>query len=99
MQSFLDVRFIFYQAIKETIETNGNKLWILEMQAEPYIKKLEEANDPILSFTPKDIIAADNFLKSYQIESIGLWGAHFWQYQQKKGNSAWVDTVKSVVNN
>jgi len=88
-----------YQAIKETIETNGNKLWILEMQAEPYIKKLEEANDPILSFTPKDIIAADNFLKSYQIESIGLWGAHFWQYQQKKGNSAWVDTVKSVVNN
>ena len=88
-----------YQTIKETVEANGNKLWILEMQSEPYIKKIEQADDPFLTFTPQDIITGNNFLKSYQIESIGLWGAHFWQYQQKKGNPAWVDTAKSVVNN
>jgi len=88
-----------YQTIKETVEANGNKLWIMEMQSEPYIKKIEQADDPFLTFTPQDIIAGNNFLKSYQIESIGLWGAHFWQYQQKKGNPAWVDTAKSVVNN
>jgi len=87
-----------YTSIKKIVEANGNKLWILEMQAEPYIKKIDQANDPLLSFTPKDIITADNFLRSYQIEQIGLWGAHFWQYRMQKGDSSWIETTKSIVN-
>ena len=88
-----------YRTIKRAVEANGSKLWILEMQAEPYIKKIEQADDPFLTFTPQDIIAGNNFLKSYEVESIGFWGAHFWQYQLKKENSAWINAVKSIVNN
>ncbi|OGD92381.1 hypothetical protein A2697_00895 [Candidatus Curtissbacteria bacterium RIFCSPHIGHO2_01_FULL_41_44] len=85
--------------IKKKVEANGNRFWILEMQAEPYIKKLEEAQDLFLSFEPADIKAADSFLKSYEIESVGLWGAHFWQYREKKGDQTWTQTIKDVVNN
>ena len=88
-----------YQTIKETVEKNGNRLWIMEMQSEPYIKKIEQADDPLLTFTPKDIIAADNFLKSYKIESIGLWGAHFWQYRERMGDNSWINVAKSVIVN
>lgn len=86
-----------FATIKNKVEAHGNKLWILEMQAEPYIKKLDEADDPYLSFTPKDIIAVDNYLRSFRIESIGLWGSHFWQYQQKHGDDSWINAIKSIV--
>ena len=87
-----------YQAIKKTVEANGNKLWILEMQSEPYIKKIEQADDPFLTFTQQDIIAGNNFLKSFKVESIGLWGAHFWQYKEKNGDNSWLNVVKSIVS-
>lgn len=88
-----------FELIKKIVEGRGQKFWILEMQAEPYIKKLDEARDPFLPFTPADIEAADNFLKSYKIESVGLWGAHFWQYRAKLGDKTWSDAVKSVTEN
>jgi len=93
--------FIFspsFQTIKENVENRGLKFWILEMQAEPYIKKLDEASDPFLPFTPKDIKDGVNFLKSYEIESIGLWGVHFWQFRAKTGDGLWIETVKKIVN-
>lgn len=86
-----------YRLIKETVEKNGNEFWILEMQAEPYIKKLEEADDPFLTFTPSDIQTGEKFLRSYKIESIGLWGVHFWQYRQKLNDQSWTESVKSIV--
>ena len=88
-----------YQSIKNQVEERGLKFWILEMQAEPYIKKLEEADDSLLSFIPQDIKAADNFLRSYQVESVGLWGVHFWQFREKQGDNLWVGTAKEIVNN
>lgn len=87
-----------FRTIKERLESNGNRLWILEMQAEPYIKKLSQAQDPFLSFVPQDISAADHFLGSYEIESVGLWGAHFWQYRAKNGDDSWIETVRKMVN-
>lgn len=80
--------------IKKKVENNGNLLWILEMQAEPYIKNLDEAQDQFLSFEPVDIKAADSFLKSYEIESVGLWGAHFWQYREEQEDRSWIEAVK-----
>ena len=85
------------ESIKEKVEAHGNTLWILEMQAEPYIKKLEEADDPLLPFRPGDIELADNFMRSHQIESVGLWGAHFWQYRAKNGDGSWLGAVKNLL--
>ena len=93
--------FVFspdFSKIKKDVEANGNDLWVLEMQSEPYIKKIEEAKDPLLSFEPKDIAAADKFLRSYDIKSIGFWGVHFWQYRKDRGDSSWNEAVKQIVN-
>lgn len=86
------------ERIKKETEYRGIKLWILEMQAEPYIRGREDSMRKNLSFSPNDLKDADKFLRSYKIESIGLWGAHFWQFREKAGDSAWTDTVKSIVN-
>ena len=93
--------FVFspdFSKIKKKVEANGNDLWVLEMQAEPYIKKIENARDPLLSFEPKDISAADKFLRSYGIKSIGFWGVHFWQYREKNGDDSWIEAAKQVIN-
>ena len=93
--------FVFspdFSKIKKKVEANGNDLWILEMQAEPYIKKIENAKDPMLSFEPKDISAADKFLRSYEIKSVGFWGVHFWQYREKNGDDSWIEAARQVIN-
>lgn len=93
--------FVFspnYSKIKREVAKNGNDLWILEMQSEPYIKKIEEADDPLLTFVPEDIIAGENFLRSYQVKSIGFWGAHFWQYRRANGDDSWTKVVEQIVN-
>lgn len=87
-----------FDAIKKEVEKSGFRFWVLEMQSEPYIKKLDEAVDPLLSFGPTDIAAAERFLRSYQVESVGLWGAHFWQYQEELGDKSWIEAVKSVIS-
>ena len=67
------------------------------MQAEPYIKKLDEADDPYLTFTAGDIEKGNDFLRSYKIESVGLWGANFWLYKEKNGDDSYTNAVKSIV--
>ena len=93
--------FVFspdFSKIKKEVESGGNDLWVLEMQSEPYIKNIENAKDPLLSFEPKDISAADKFLRSYEIKSVGFWGVHFWQYRENSGDFSWKDMVKQIVN-
>lgn len=85
------------KVMKKAAEEKGIKFWIMEMQSEPYIKKLDEANDPLLTFTPEDIKKGDNFLRSYDVESIGLWGASFWLYKGKNGDNSFAEAVKSIV--
>ena len=87
-----------FSKIKKEVEANGNDLWVLEMQSEPYIKKIEEAKDPVLSFKPEDILAGEKLLRSYQIKSVGFWGVHFWQYRENSGDTSWKDKVKGIVN-
>ena len=73
------------------------KLWVLEMQSEPYIRTLDEAKKN-LAYKPEDILKADRYLKSSMVESVGLWGAPFWQYRQKNADSSWIETVQNLVN-
>lgn len=77
---------------------HGVGFWIMEMQAEPYIRDLTDAGKDKFSFMAEDIIRADNFLTSRRIESIGFWGANFWIYREKIGDSSWINAVKGIVN-
>lgn len=87
-----------FEGLKKEVGGKGLKFWVLEMQAEPYIRDREYAQRRKLSFSGDDLIGADKFLRSYKIDSVGLWGAHFWQFRQKAGDSSWVDTVKGIVD-
>ena len=79
-------------------QKKGIELWVLEMQAEPYVRSIENAKSNDLFFRAQDIVSADKYLKSNRIEAVGLWGAHFWQFRKKIGDRSWMDSVKSIVN-
>lgn len=82
---------------KETAEKDVD-LWILEMQAEPYIRVFDDASQKEFAFSADDITKANEYLRSLQIKSIGLWGAHFWRYREKNGDDSWARTIKSLTN-
>lgn len=87
-----------YQKFRQEAERQGAEFWVMEMQAEPYIRSQNDAKKTKFAFSPYDIEKGNDFLKSYGIKSIGFWGAHFWQYKEKTGDSSWIDTVLGITN-
>lgn len=87
-----------YEAIKKDLQRRGIELWVLEMQAEPYIRTREYADGDTFFLAPDDVSKADEFLKSSRIESVGFWGAPFWLYRESIGDKSWVDTVSGIVD-
>lgn len=88
-----------FRSLKNEAEEKGINLWVLEMQAEPYIRILENAKREKYSYSPWDVVMADRYLRSFQIESVGLWGAPFWQYREKMGDNSWINAAKAIVGN
>ena len=80
------------------MESRDIGFWVLEMQAEPYIRELNDADAGRFSFQAEDIKKADEFLRASGIDNIGLWGAHFWQYREKIGDKSWIRAVAEIVN-
>ena len=74
------------------------EFWVMEAQAEPYFRTLEDASGSQLSYSNNDIGKAVDFLKGSGVGNIGLWGANFWQFREKQGDSSWQDAVGSIVN-
>lgn len=87
-----------YETMKKELAVKNINLWVLEMQAEPYVNNLEYAASGNYSFTVSDIERALTYLKNHRVESIGLWGANFWIYREKMGDYSWIDEVKKTVN-
>ena len=87
-----------FSNLKKESEKRGVDFWILEVQSEPYIRALDDAKRNQSYFTAGDIEAASTFLNSFRINSMGLWGAHFWQYRARIGDKSWEDSVKKLIN-
>ena len=87
-----------FGGVKKEVENRGLKFWVLEMQAEPYVRTKEDINKIFDYFKADDILKADKFLRSSRVESIGLWGSSYWLYKRGLGDSSWIDAVKVVVN-
>lgn len=85
-----------YGRLKDEVEKKGVKLWILEMQADPYIRSLTDANRETYSFSSGDIARAASYLNSYGVESIGLWGAPFWMYREKNADPSWIKSIQNL---
>lgn len=86
-----------YEKIKKQVEARGNSLWIMEMQADPYIRTLSEAKKVKFYFNTDDVLNADEFLRQDRLESIGLWGSSFWLYRKSIGDNSWLDTVFQIL--
>src|SRR3989344_7106700 len=86
-----------FEELRDEATKGGVKLWILEMQAEPYVRTLSDA-ERNSAYRPGDILAADRYLKSSMVESVGLWGAPFWQYKKENGDNSWIETVQNLIN-
>lgn len=87
-----------FERVKKEVAKSGIKLWVLEMQAEPYIRVRSDADKQKYYFDAADVLAAESYLRSSKMESVGLWGASFWHYRRKIGDDSWMDTVKAIVN-
>ncbi len=86
-----------FDNLRKQLESQGNDLWILEMQSDPYIRTLEDAKKTSFYFKAEDIIKADIYIKQSRIKSIGFWGSSFWLYRKSIGDSSWLDTVFQIV--
>jgi hypothetical protein len=87
-----------YASLKNEFAKKGIGLWIMEMQAEPYIRTFEDARKSKYFYKPEDITKADEYLKSVRMENVGLWGAPFWLYREKIGDKSWLNSVKILAN-
>ncbi len=79
------------------VQKQGKSLWIMEMQAEPYLTNFAQVKGKIFVFQPKDIIKSDLQIRKYQIENIGLWGAHWWLLAEQQDDQRWLEAVGQVV--
>lgn len=87
-----------FEGIKREAAKGRVDVWVLEMQAEPYIRTLEDARRVNFAFSASDVVSADNFLRDSRTVSVGLWGAPFWMFRDNIGDPSWMSTVKSLVN-
>lgn len=83
-----------YRTLANEAKARDVGFWILEMQAEPYIRNRADADSGEFYYKAADIVAAYRFLRSNGISTIGLWGAPFWLYRQSIGDNSWMESVK-----
>lgn len=86
-----------YEGIKKYAEKRGVGVWLMEMQAEPYVRTLEDAKSASFAFNAGDIKKADDFVRSKGFEKVGFWGVNFWLFREKIGDSSWADAAKVEV--
>lgn len=87
-----------FVALDKQVKDSGKSFWIMEMQAEPYIRNLDDARGENNYFSATDVIRANAYLKSNRVGNVGFWGANYWIYRQKIGDNSWIEAAKSIVN-
>lgn len=87
-----------FRGLAAEANKKGLEFWLLEVQAEPYIRELADAQGEDLSFGAEDLVKADAFIRSHGVNTIGFWGAPFWLYREKLGDNSWMDAAKKIVN-
>lgn len=96
VQSWLFLSPNYYNLAHDTF-LSGHDLWVLEMQAEPYIRVLSDA-DKTQAFKAADMLKASNYLIDSRVKYVGLWGAEFWEYRKSKGDNSWIEAAWEIVN-
>lgn len=85
-----------FEGMRKSLGNSGIGLWVMEMQADPYVRTLDDANRAQHSFSASEVKKAAKFLRQSRIKSIGFWGAPFWLYREKLGDSSWKNSVLEI---
>jgi hypothetical protein len=88
-----------YEGIRKTAGSKGVEVWVVEMQAEPYIRVIGNAYENRFAYGADDLAKAEEFVRSKRFENIGFWGVHFWQFKEKHGDISWVKAVEKIIGN
>ena len=82
--------------IRELARRQGKQAWITEAQAEPWESGATSYTSP-KSTSPKAIRTLFANLKDAGYTTILFWGSEYWLWREDRGDSRWVDTVKSIL--
>lgn len=85
-----------YKTVQKDAKNARVDVWVLEMQADPYVRNLDDARRQSFVFSAMDLKRADEFVRSKGFDHIGFWGVSFWQFREKMGDASWVEVVKKV---
>src|SRR3989344_1188672 len=86
-----------FAGIKKEAGKVGVDVWVLEMQAEPYIRDLNDGRKKEFSFDAEDLKKGHNYLSSEKIKTIGFWGSPFWLFREGLGDFSWLNLVGEIV--
>lgn len=84
------------ERFRELAVRQGKQAWIMEAQAEPW----EASGDPLASpksLTPAQARRIFGNLKDAGFTTVLLWGSEYWLWRADNGDSRWVDTVQSIL--
>jgi len=70
--------------------------WVTELQAEPWEGSGTTQWDP-RSVAPTDVADRLAEVRAGGVETVLLWGVEYWLAQKKRGNQAWVEAGRAVI--
>jgi len=77
------------KAIIKQIKAANKKVWISELQAEPWIYPE--------SCLPQDVIKNSEWVEDWDIDGIFYWGYEYWYKQKKLGNTAYWEAAQRAI--
>lgn len=82
--------------MRDIARRQGKQAWITEAQAEPWESSPSSYTSP-KSTSPQAIRTIFANLKDAGYTTILFWGSEYWLWREDRGDSRWVDTVKSIL--
>jgi hypothetical protein len=82
--------------VRELARSQGKQAWITEAQAEPWESGVNSDVNP-KSTSPQAIRSLFANLKDAGFSTVLFWGAEYWLWQADRGDSRWLDTIKTIL--
>jgi len=89
----------YFRGLIDRIRKDGKRVWIVELQAEPWEPGhlvFKERRVPVTGKL-EDTVEAYGEFRSLGVGTILLWGAEYWLYRERTyGDDSWIKWVKSI---
>ena len=96
-----DERLAYFSEIVKYAKSHGKKVWVTEVQAEPWepgVAVFKGPGDPV-SVKPSDMKETFDELASLGIDTILLWGAEYWLYRNDTcKDPRWLTAARSILS-